>query len=278
MATPATDPALDRLGDLLGAQVLVIYCLLLAVFAALELALPNRRRGRAAAGKRNVVNFILGLSGMALIGLFPLGTAAAALLARKEQWGIFNHVDVHPALVMLAAIAAQTLVLYWVHRASHAFAPLWRIHRVHHADTALDLSTALRHHPIETLLIAPLHYGVVIALGLPLWAALLTDFVLFAGSLFKHLDIAVPQPLERALGTVLATPTLHRYHHSERAEETDTNFGNTLIVWDRLFGTFHRAAPQGPARIGLGDAHDRVADNLAWQFRLPLANPPEKIP
>ncbi|WAT18978.1 sterol desaturase family protein [Aurantiacibacter sp. MUD11] len=274
----ADNLALERFGDFLSAQALLIYCVLVVAFAMVELALPDRQRGRAVAGKRNVVNFALGLIGMGLLGLFPVGTLASALLAREEQWGLFNHVDAHPVLVLLAAIATQTFVLYWIHRATHAFRPLWRIHRVHHADTTLDLSTGLRHHPVEVLLTAPFHYAVVIALGLPVWAALLTDFLMFAGSLFKHLDIALPRRLERALGTIFATPALHRYHHSEKVAETDSNFGNLVIIWDRLFGTYHAPQPQGPARIGLGTEHDGVADRLGWQLRLPLQDPPRKFP
>lgn len=278
MSIHPTDNPLDQFGTLLSAEALYIYCGLVMVFALLELALPDRQRDRAQAGRRNITNFALGLIGMALLALFPLGTLATALLAEEKQFGLFNHASAHSSLVLLAAIAAQTLAFYWAHRAFHSIKPLWRIHRVHHADTALDLSTALRHHPLETLLTAPLHYGVVLALGLPVWAALLTDFILFAGSLFKHLDIGLPRPLARALGQVFATPELHRYHHSERVAETDSNFGNTLIVWDRLFGTFHNAESGGPERIGLGIEHDEVADRLGWQLAMPLTEPPKKTP
>lgn len=278
MTPPATDAMLEQFGNLLGAEALFIYCGLVVLFAVVELALPDRQRGRAQAGRRNLTNFALGIIGIALLALFPVGTLATALLAQEQQIGLFNHVAAHPALVLLAAIAAQTFTFYWIHRLFHAVKPLWRIHRVHHSDTTLDLSTALRHHPLETLLTAPLHYGVVLALGLPVWAALLTDFALFAGSLFKHLDIGLPRPLARALGLVLATPELHRYHHSERVAETDSNFGNTLIVWDRLFGTFHKAESTGPDRIGLGIEHDLVADHLGWQLAMPATDPPKKTP
>lgn len=278
MTTRATDSLLDQFGDLLSAEALYIYCGLVVLFAVIELALPDRQRERAPAGQRNVTNFALGLIGIVLLGLFPVGTLATALLAQEHDLGLFNHISAHPVLIVLAGIAAQTFVFYWTHRLFHAVKPLWRMHRIHHADRALDLSTALRHHPLETLLTAPLHYGVVLALGLPVWAALLTDFILFAGSLFKHLDIALPRPVDRALGWIFATPQLHRYHHSERVAETDSNFGNTLIVWDRLFGTFHPATPEGPERIGLGDDHDAVADRLAWQLALPATEPPKKSP
>lgn len=267
---------LDQFGDLLSAQALLIYCGLIVIFAVVEIALPGREAERATGGKRNITNFALGLLGSALLALFPVGTLATALIASENGLGLFNNVTAHPAMVIVSAIAGQTFVLYWLHRAMHAFSPLWRIHRVHHADRTLDLSTGLRHHPAEVLLTAPFHYGVVLALGLPVWAALLTDFALFAGALFKHLDITLPRPLDRALGTVFATPGLHRYHHSEKVSETDSNFGNLVIVWDRLFGTLHPSLPEGPDRIGLGDAHDGVADGFGWQLSLPLRDPPEK--
>ncbi|MCB2067640.1 MAG: sterol desaturase family protein [Erythrobacter sp.] len=270
----------EGLARMLSAQALLIYCGLIVLFAAIELlaARPSGTAAAAKGSKRNLVNFALWLFGMALLAALPLGLLAAAGLAADRGWGLFNRWAAPWPLVLLVALAGQTLVLYWLHRLSHAFAPLWRIHRVHHADPALDLSTGLRHHPAEVLITAPFHYGVVIALGLPAWAALLAGFLLFAGTLFKHLDASLPPRLERALGLVIATPALHRYHHSAHQPETDSNFGNFLIVWDRLFGTFHPASPAGPERLGLGDAHDRVADRLGWQLGLPMRDPPENSP
>lgn len=152
----------------------------------------------------------------------------------------------------------------------HAVPVLWRIHRVHHTDPVLDISTGLRHHPLEHLVGAPVALAVVALLGLPLWAALLTDAVLLAGALLKHLDGDLPAPVERWAALLLATPTVHRLHHSAAVAETDSSFGNLVIVWDRLFGTFRDPAlgnsdlgGPGPRQPGTAGAGGTVRSGVA---------------
>lgn len=273
----AVDGAWDGVGAFLSEQALPVYVALLVLFAALELVLAAGQSGgrpRAAAPKRRyLVNFGLPIIGMVLGVLLPLGTAGAAVLARESGWGLFNTVAAPAPLILLAGLAVRTLAAYWLHRLFHAVPVLWRLHRVHHTDPVLDVSTGLRHHPGELLISAPVALAVVIALGLPLWAALLTDAVLLAGSLFKHLDGDLPQPLERWTGLLLATPAIHRLHHSAAVAQTDSNFGNLVSVWDRLFGTFLDPANGGPQRLGLGDRFDPGAHDLWQQLQVGLRDP-----
>jgi sterol desaturase/sphingolipid hydroxylase (fatty acid hydroxylase superfamily) len=101
-------------------------------------------------------------------------------------------------------------------------------------------------------MVLPCHFALVLMLGPLVWAALMADAVMLAGSLFKHIDARISPRTEAVLSAVLATPGLHRLHHSADPAETDTNFGNTLIIWDRLFGTLRRpdagSAAAQPAR------------------------------
>ena len=263
---------------MLAAEALLVYGITIAIFVVLELVLVRPGARVPGIGRRHFVNFSLVLMGAGLVAMLPLGTIAASLFAREHAIGLFNNLPAHPLAIVLAAIIARTLLAYWLHRAMHAVPLLWRIHRVHHSDYTLDLSTGFRHHPTEFLLAAPLYFALVVALGLPVWAALLTDLAMLAGALLKHLDAQLPGPLERLLGSLFATPDLHRYHHSSLPAETDSNFGNLLIVWDRLFGTLTRPRADGPERLGLGKAHDAVANDLAWQLRLPLGDPPQVLP
>lgn len=263
----------EGLADFLSEQALPVYVALLVLFAGLELALGAGKPRSAPPSRRYLVNFGLPIISMLLVALLPLGTAGAALLARDHGWGLFNTIATSAPLVLLAGLAARTLAAYWVHRLMHAVPVLWRIHRVHHTDPVLDVSTGLRHHPFELLISAPVGLAVVIALGLPLWATLLADFVLLAGSLFKHLDGDLPQPVERWAGLVLATPANHRLHHSTAVAQTDSNFGNLVIVWDRLFGTYLDPARNSPARLGLGDRFDPGAHDLWQQLRVGLVDP-----
>ncbi|MEO5707197.1 MAG: sterol desaturase family protein [Alteraurantiacibacter sp.] len=269
--------AWDGLGTFLSDQALPVYVALLVLFAALELVLakgPADGRARPAApSRRYVVNFGLPIIAMVLFAALPLGSAGAALLAREHGWGLFHIVDAPAPLILMVALTLRTLALYWLHRIMHAVPVLWRIHRVHHTDPVLDVSTGLRHHPLEHLLGAPVALALVVALGLPLWAALLTDGVMLAGTLLKHLDGDLPPALERWVGLLLATPTIHRLHHSAAVAETDSNFGNLVIVWDRLFGTFTDPAHGSPARLGLGDRFDPGAHDLWQQLQVGLRDP-----
>lgn len=280
MAGMRSESALDALGGFLATQALPVYVVVLIAFAALELVLAQRDRSAEAPTGRYVVNFGLPMIGALLAMALPLGSAGAALLASAEGWGLFNRVDAPALLVLGIALIARTLLAYWLHRAMHAVPLLWRMHRIHHTDPTLDISTSLRHHPLEMVIGVLPALALVIALGLPLWAALLVDVMMLAGSFFKHLDIDLPPRIERVLGRVLATPAIHRFHHSEQVSETDSNFGNLVIVWDALFGTYTDPKGTRPARLGLGDLYDDGAHDLWQQLQIGVIDPraPETRP
>jgi sterol desaturase/sphingolipid hydroxylase (fatty acid hydroxylase superfamily) len=161
---------------------------------------------------------------------------------------------------------------------------LWRLHRMHHADLDIDVSTGLRFHPIEILISMLIKIAVVIALGVPPVAVFAFELVLNATSLFNHANVRMPAWLDRAVRLVVVTPDMHRVHHSILARETDSNFGFNLPWWDRLFGTY-RAAPQAGhdgMTIGLPTFRDRAElrlDRLITQpFRGDVADQPRQRP
>ena len=268
-----SSPALVKLESLLSGNGLLIYCGLIAIFILVEMVLIKDKNRKRPGGQHAFTNFALLISGMALLALFPLGTAAASLLAAEKHWGLFNLVNAHWSVIILVAILAMTFTTYWLHRALHGIPLLWKLHRIHHTDTSPDLSTGFRHHPVETLVMAPVHFAAIVACGLPLWAALLANSLLLAGSLFKHLDGSLPPALEKRLGLIVATPGLHRYHHSAFHKETDSNFGNLLIIWDRLFGTITEVEGNGPKQIGLGPQFDAGSDSFLTQFLIGFRDP-----
>lgn len=273
MAGTPSATAFDAIGTFLAAQAFPVYVATLIAFAFLELALSRPGSRPVSPAGRYVVNFGLPIIGGLLMMALPLGSAGAALFAGAKGWGLFNRIDAPALLILSVALIARTLLSYWMHRAMHAVPLLWRIHRVHHTDPALDISTSLRHHPLELVLgVVPL-LGLVMALGLPVWAALLADAVMLAGSLFKHLDIELPPRVERVLGRVLATPAIHRFHHSDRVAETDSNFGNLVIVWDFVFRTYTDPRGARPQRLGLGARFDGGAHDLWQQLRIGVADP-----
>lgn len=138
------------------------------------------------------------------------------------------------ALALVATVLGLDLVSYLWHRANHSLPLLWRFHRVHHADPAVHVSTALRFHPGEILLSVPVRLTAIALLGAPLAAVVVFEAIFGAANALQHASFDLPAPLERALGLVLITPALHRRHHSVSRAEHDSNYGTIFSFWDRL--------------------------------------------
>jgi sterol desaturase/sphingolipid hydroxylase (fatty acid hydroxylase superfamily) len=214
--------------------------------------------------------------------LFVAHTAAVTVFAAAVTWltradltaapGILGTGALPvPAQIMLLLLA-QSFVQYWLHRFGHQWPVLWRLHRIHHTDTTLDATTGLRQHPFESVVDYIPFLGLALVLS-PSAAAVLGFFLLtFVFAIFTHITPAlVPERLDRALSAIIMTPRLHQLHHSTWQPETDTNFGNVLVIWDRLFGTF-LAAKQTP-RAGFATGLDEVPAPQARDPFLLLALP-----
>jgi sterol desaturase/sphingolipid hydroxylase (fatty acid hydroxylase superfamily) len=184
--------------------------------------------------------------------LAPLGAVGVALIAEQRGWGLFNQLPLPGWAAGLASVLLLDLVIYGQHVAFHRIPLLWRLHRVHHADLALDVTTGLRFHPLEIGLSLLLKAGVVVGLGAPPLAVLVFEILLNATAMFTHADVRLPRPIEPLLRRLLVTPEMHRVHHSIVRRETDSNFGFNLSLWDRLFRTYRREAAAGEAAMTLG--------------------------
>ena len=143
----------------------------------------------------------------------------------------------------LLGFLALDLAIYAQHVAFHKVPWLWRLHRMHHADLDIDVTTGLRFHPIEILLSMLIKMAVVVLVGVPATAVIVFEVVLNATSMFNHANGAMPPWLDRIMRLLVVTPDMHRVHHSVLRHETDSNFGFNLPWWDRLFRTY-RAAPE----------------------------------
>ncbi|HEX6375660.1 MAG TPA: sterol desaturase family protein [Allosphingosinicella sp.] len=248
------------------------FWLLLFALAAAEMLRPLHRDPVEGRG-RLLANFGMGLIGALLYTLLPLTSVAAAEWARREDLGLLNAVPV-PALAGIAiTILAWSLVNYWLHRAFHHWPWLWRFHRVHHADTAVDLSTGFRNHPGEVVAVALVRACLAAALGLSVPGLIAYEAAAFAAVMWSHANLSISAPADRALRWLVVTPAMHHVHHSALQRETDSNYGELLSVWDRLFGTYRPsdAGSLAAARLGLGDEADEGAASLRCQLLSPLA-------
>jgi sterol desaturase/sphingolipid hydroxylase (fatty acid hydroxylase superfamily) len=241
---------------------------LFIVLALLELAFrhPDEPHEQSGDG-RLLTNF--GLTGLGLVlgGLFPLARIGSSLVSQRFGIGVGNFGHLPWTAILLATLLLDSLVSYWAHRLMHSIPLLWRVHRVHHADTAVDVSTSLRNHPLELLVTVPASALVVIVIGASPSVILAIQSTLIAAALWQHADLALPPALDRALSAAIVTPRLHRVHHSRERDHHDRNFGDSIILWDRLFGTFDDTAI-GQA-VGLENQRAR-ADHLIDQLCSPL--------
>lgn len=256
-----TTDMLLRLGITLG---------LLALLTGLEELLPARARVMPRLG-RWVTNLSLGgLSSLAVRLMGPLTVAGAALAAEQAGFGLLHLVSLPGWLVAAAAIVLMDLALWAQHLAMHKAPLLWRMHRVHHADRDLDVTSGLRFHPFEAAVSMLWKAGVVFVLGAPVAAALAYEVALNAMALFTHANLRLPGWLDRSLRLVIVTPEMHRTHHSVIRTETDSNYGNILSLWDRLFRTYV-AAPAAPLVLGLEAWQDARPAEIRFSLALPLA-------
>lgn len=228
-------------------------------------SLPRRRRWPANLG-------IVVLNTVLVRLVFPLMPVGVAALAQARGWGLFNIVEAPAWLALVASVLVLDLAIYAQHVAFHKVPVLWRLHRMHHADTAIDVTTGARFHPIEIGLSILIKMAVVCLLGAPAAAVVVFEVVLNGTAMFNHANLRLPLGLDRALRLVIVTPDMHRVHHSTLRSETDSNYGFNLPWWDRLFGTYiaQPSAGHDGMVIGLEHFRDPVEQRLDKMLLQPL--------
>jgi sterol desaturase/sphingolipid hydroxylase (fatty acid hydroxylase superfamily) len=247
------------------------FWLFLLALAAAEMLRPLHASPVEARG-RLLTNFAMGLITAAFYTVLPLTSVAAAQWAHSENFGLLHSVPLPAWAATGATVLAWSLANYWLHRAFHLWPWLWRLHRIHHCDTAVDLSTGFRNHPGEVLATALVRAGFAAALGLSVPALIAYEAAAFAAAMWSHANLCLPAATDRMLRWLLVTPAMHHVHHSAERCETDSNYGELLSVWDRLFGTYRPSDSDSlaTARLGLGESADEGAGSLRRQLLSPL--------
>ena len=249
---------------------LVFFVAILLVMAVLERLFPRRER-LISTSIRWINNLALVFVNSVLIRLLiPVSLIWFAGHVALQQWGLFNIVEVPYWVGFVASLILLDLAIYFQHRLFHAVPVLWRLHRLHHADLDIDVTTGLRFHPIEILLSMAIKFALVAVLGAPAAAILVFEVVLNGMSIFNHANVNVPAMLDRNLRNFVATPDYHRVHHSIKPLETNSNFGFNLSCWDRLFGTYRAQPEAGHEAMTIGlelfrENRDLRLDRMLWQ-------------
>ena len=261
--------AVIRLSVFLG--VFVLMAVLEALLPAREAVLSRKTRWLG-----NLSMVVMG----ALVSriLLPATLVGVSLWAQQKGIGVFNVLlDAVPAdasssnqllnsgeplnnsstyLVHIAIVTLSVLLLdmliYWQHRLFHTVPMLWRFHKMHHADSHVDTTTGLRFHPVEIAMSLGIKAAAVVILGVPVIAIVIFEVALNGFALFNHANIRLPQKWDDRIGLVLITQRLHRIHHSQAKNESNSNYGFSVSWWDRLFNSFTPRAAFSDETLPIG--------------------------
>jgi sterol desaturase/sphingolipid hydroxylase (fatty acid hydroxylase superfamily) len=195
---------------------------------------------------------ILAVDILAVRLLVPTTAVGVAVIAAQKGWGLLALIGLPGWAAILAGVIALDLVIYLQHVVFHHVPVLWRLHRMHHADVDIDVTTGVRFHPLEILISLGIKIAAVAVLGVPAVAVLIFEVLLNATAMFNHSNVALPPALDRLARWIVVTPQMHQVHHSVVRAETDSNFGFNLPWWDRLFGTYRAEPAAGEANVVIG--------------------------
>jgi sterol desaturase/sphingolipid hydroxylase (fatty acid hydroxylase superfamily) len=241
----------------------------MALVALIETAIPLHARGRwnrAHLGPNLALTFIT----------FATNAVLNAALVMTLMWlqsaglGLLHAFALRPPATVAIVVLVLDFSFYVAHVAMHRVPGLWRYHRVHHSDPAVDVTTTIRQHPGESVIRYAFMGAFAVALGASpgafavyrVWSAL--------NGLLEHANIRVPRWLDRALSLVTTWPGMHKVHHARTAREANTNYGNIVSLWDRLFFTFTPASQGTNVVYGLDGFDDSATQTTAGLLALPF--------
>jgi sterol desaturase/sphingolipid hydroxylase (fatty acid hydroxylase superfamily) len=226
------------------------------------------RSGRVRHAARNLAVAVLNAVALALLlsGL----TVGVAHLTETRYWGILNNVPLTPFASILLAVLALDLWTYWWHRANHRISFLWRFHRMHHSDPAMDVTTATRFHLGEIALSTVARLGIIPLVGIPLHVIVGYELILLLSTQFHHSNIALPAGIDRILRALIVSPNMHRVHHSIERVETDSNYSSVLSIWDRLFRSYQAKPDYRQIRFGVEGFSGDWSQNFVGLMLTPI--------
>jgi sterol desaturase/sphingolipid hydroxylase (fatty acid hydroxylase superfamily) len=242
----------------------------MAVVALVETALPLHVRGRWNRSHLGP-NFALTFITFGTNIIFNVALVTTLVSLQYTGFGVLRVFPFRPFVNAAIAVVALDFSFYVAHICMHKTSGFWRIHSVHHSDPAVDVTTTIRQHPVESVIRYGFMATAAIALGASpgvfgiyrVWSAL--------SGLFEHSNIRMPRRLDSLLSLVVSTPNMHKVHHSRAVEETDTNYGNIFSLFDRLFFTFTPSWRGVNITYGLDGFDDPALQTTAALLIMPFA-------
>ncbi len=252
------------------AQVMLFFSVY-GLFLLAEVFFPQRQVS-AKRRTRWPVNILLSGLNIAVLSVLPVTFVTVAVWAEANQIGLLNNLTLPMALVVISNLLLRGFISFFTHWLMHRVPWLWRLHRVHHFDTELDVTSTVRFHPLEFLVTLLPGMLLVLIFGLSPWLLLVYELLDASVTVFSHANLVVPNSVDRWLRLIIVTPNLHRIHHSSWQPETDSNFSAVFPVWDMVFGTFRPKSrdPQETMELGLDHWRDIRIHQLFWLLKSPF--------
>lgn len=253
-----------------------VFAGVLIMMIALEAAFPRKGRALPRPGRWLTNGGLVIVDTVALRVFIPVLAVGMAEITAQRGWGFFNMVALPVWLEIVLAFIILDFLVYLQHVATHKIPVLWRLHRVHHADRDIDATTGVRFHPVEIVLSMAYKLLCIVLLGPAALAVFLFEVVLNAAALFNHANLRLPLAVDRSLRRMIVTPDMHRVHHSVHKQETDSNYGFFLSIWDMAFRTYTPQPRDGhdAMTIGLSEYQDEKPARLGWSLLLPFHEAP----
>ncbi len=235
----------------------------------------KKGKERVRHGGRNV---FLGLfNGLVVAAVF------VGLWAKMTDWttahgyGLLNLAGLPLWLHFAGAILLLDFWTYWWHRFNHTLPFLWRFHKVHHSDPFMDVTTANRFHLGEIVLSSLLRIPVLFLVGATLGELAVYETLLFANTQIHHANIGLSARADKILRIFVASPDMHKVHHSRWLSETNSNYTSLFSAWDRIFRSFKLRANPHEISFGLDDTDEPDQQTISGLFRMPTGknNPPK---
>ncbi|WP_245952733.1 sterol desaturase family protein [Chitinophaga skermanii] len=206
---------------------------------------------------------------------FAFAIIEAAQFTGSRQFGLLYLLSIPVWLhALLAIMMMDFLGAYLVHLVQHKVAWMWHFHKIHHIDNAIDATTALRHHPVESVFRVIALLIAIITMGIPVWMVMLYQTISAFMSQFNHANIKLPRWMDSWLSWIIVSPDMHKVHHSKRQVETDSNYANIFSFWDRLFGTFVKVPDVSTIEYGLDEYTAEKYEQVGPLLKAPWENNP----
>jgi len=202
--------------------------------------------------RRRTINlFITGANALFLSVLLGGLIVSVHRAFELHRVGLFHALGMSPWVNVALTVVSLDGVTYVWHRAYHGLPLMWRMHRVHHSDRDLDVTTSGRFHLTEMVLSAAFRLGVIALLGATAASVVIFEIIFGLTNQLEHANLSLPEPFESWCRLVFVTPDMHRIHHSQEKSHTNSNYSTIFSWWDRLFGTYRFGEDQRRLMIGL---------------------------